>query len=442
MSLDRNRTAFYALFLAALLVFASSASAWAEWEHKGVMRVDLNRLYDYFSRYDTDNNGVLSFPELMAFYYEAAALPVYPNGEYKFYPSGWAQSKQSWGHYQWAWGFANPAYQTFGLTKEAVRNLLYHFRTYDQNHTDGLDPQEMWIAVNALGVESKIEGGNKPYAPDWAGYKGAGPGQGGAYPAGLEHYKTADPSYWDTFFADPNAGLTRKDISGLIADFYTIDVDQDYHLNPMEIERYTHPKDPEPPAWKFQLIISRKDLFNVIKDFNTIDNDKNGILSYPEMLSYMHHLPPPNRWGPWSSPWVADPAFGATKGDIHYLHNHFSTADCNKDKYLSPWEYWGFIHTRYNWRHGWCYPGASVYWGTKYPWDHPAAKGPQFALAENDIQRLDREFDRYDANHDNILQLGELAEALKTFASTYSENANMLEVHPYVPYPGSVHYPY
>jgi len=152
MSLDRNRTAFYALFLAALLVFASSASAWAEWEHKGVMRVDLNRLYDYFSRYDTDNNGVLSFPELMAFYYEAAALPVYPNGEYKFYPSGWAQSKQSWGHYQWAWGFANPAYQTFGLTKEAVRNLLYHFRTYDQNHTDGLDPQEMWIAVNALGV--------------------------------------------------------------------------------------------------------------------------------------------------------------------------------------------------------------------------------------------------------------------------------------------------
>ena len=79
--------------------------------------------------------------------------------------AGWAAGKKTWGHYQWAWGFANPANQTFGVTKEGVRTLLYHFRTYDQNRNDGLDPQELWIAVNALGVESTLSAGSENTVP-------------------------------------------------------------------------------------------------------------------------------------------------------------------------------------------------------------------------------------------------------------------------------------
>jgi len=444
MNLTSTRVPLLGLLLVlSLLVSVSGAFAWTENECKGIMRVELSRLTDYFQRFDVDGNGVLSFAELMAFYYEASQLPPYPNGEYTFYPGGWAKAHRNWGHYQWAWGFNNPANPNHGLNKDAVRQLLYHFRTYDLNCNDALVPEELWLAVNKLGTEVKPEHGAKPYAPDWAGHKGAGPGQGGAYPAGIEHYKMANPSYWDCLFSDPKAGLVRKDLNGLIADFYAVDLDQDYHLNPQEIERYLHPKDPEPPAFKFQLIIARKDLFQMIKDFPVIDNDRNSVLSYPELLTYFHKLPPTNRWGPWAPPWVIDPAFGIEKSDLAWLQHHgFRSADLNHDWYLSTWEFWGYVHQRYNYKRGWAYPGQSVHWGQKYPWDHPAAKGPQFVLAENDILRLHKEFEKLDTNHDGILQMAEFAEGLKQFAATYSDKANMLEVRPYTPGPGVEHYPY
>jgi Ca2+-binding EF-hand superfamily protein len=459
MTLENTRAPLLVFCLIGMLACAGTVGAWAELDVKGIMRVDLNRLSDYYGRYDVDGNGVLSFAELMAFYYEASALPPYPNGEYKFHPEGWSHGKKAWGHYTWAWGFNNPGSPNHGLAKDAVKTLLYHFRTYDENANDALEAEEAWRAVNKLGTEVKTDSGNRPYAPDWSGHRGAGPGNGGSYPAGIDHYKSSNPSYWDNLFSDPKAGLTRKDLNGLIADFYSADADQDYHLNPQEIERYVHPQDPEPPAFRFQLIIARRDLFNMIKNFPGIDSDTNGTLSYPELLADFHKLPSPNRWGPWSPPWVTDPAFGITRADLHALRSPtyggchrpwcwghhgehgFNRADTNRDKYLSPWEFWGYAHRKYNEARGWSYPGESVHWGSKYPWDHPAAKGPQFALAENDIQRLDLDFDQHDANHDDILQLAEVAEALKAFAATYSLHHRM-DWHYSSPIPGGVRYPY